>query len=103
MGKDKLRRWAELLTMERVFQPDEKIITEEFRIKGNWHADVFKNNNPIVLELGCGKGEYTVNLAQHFSNKNFIGIDIKGARLWRGAKTINENKIMNAAFLCTRE
>ncbi|MBL0053886.1 MAG: tRNA (guanosine(46)-N7)-methyltransferase TrmB [Bacteroidetes bacterium] len=102
MGKDKLRRWAELLTMERVFQPDEKIITEEFRIKGNWHADVFKNNNPIVLELGCGKGEYTVNLAQHFGNKNFIGIDIKGARLWRGAKTINENKIMNAAFLRTR-
>ena len=68
-------------------------------LKGKWRTDFFKNENPIVLELGCGRGEYTVNLAEKFPEKNFIGIDWKGARLWRGAKTVQENKMTNVAFL----
>lgn len=102
MGKDKLKRWAELEIMDRVYQPDDKIIRSDYTIKGQWHAKVFGNANPIVLELGCGRGEYTVSMAQHIKSKNFIGVDIKGARLWRGAKTINEMDIRNAAFLRTR-
>jgi tRNA (guanine-N7-)-methyltransferase len=102
MGKDKLRRWAELETFERVYQPKVDYPMPDFYLKGKWNTDVFKNENPIVLELGCGRGEYTVNLAKNFPLKNFIGIDIKGARLWRGAKTINEEKILNAAFVRMR-
>lgn len=92
MGKDKLRRFAELETFTNVFQ-----LTPVH--KGKWNADYFKNNNPIVLELGCGRGEYTVSLAKFFPHKNFIGIDIKGARIWRGAKTGMEENISNMAFL----
>ncbi|MEO8146427.1 MAG: tRNA (guanosine(46)-N7)-methyltransferase TrmB [Bacteroidia bacterium] len=102
MGKDKLRRWAELETFERTFQPKMDFPMPDFYLKGKWNSDVFKNENPIVLELGCGRGEYTVHLAKNFPQKNFIGIDIKGARLWRGAKTINEEKILNAAFVRMR-
>ncbi len=72
-----------------------------FEYKGKWH-DYFKNDNPVVLELGCGKGEYTVGLARRFPNKNFIGIDIKGARFWRGAKTALEENLENVAFLRTQ-
>lgn len=92
MGKDKLRRFAELETFTNVFQ-----LTPVH--KGKWNADYFKNNNPIVLELGCGRGEYTVSLAKFFPHKNFIGIDIKGARIWGGAKTGMEENISNMAFL----
>ncbi len=100
MGKNKLRRFAELETMERVFQPGTSFENTDFELKGKWVEKVFNNNtNPLVLELGCGRGEYTVNMAQHFPEKNFIGIDKKGARLWRGAKTSNEEQILNTAFL----
>ena len=103
MTKRKLQRFAEIETFENVFQHlqhSEKI--GDFKLKGKWNKDYFKNRNPIVLELGCGKGEYTVGLAERFPQKNFIGIDIKGARLWRGSKTAIENKIHNAAFVRTR-
>ncbi|MDR2562761.1 MAG: tRNA (guanosine(46)-N7)-methyltransferase TrmB [Prevotellaceae bacterium] len=102
MGKDKLRRFAENLSFERLFQPVfEEIYNRDYVLKGRWH-EIFGNDNPIVLELGCGRGEYTVALAKKFPDRNFIGIDVKGARLWRGAKTIHENRILNAAFLRIR-
>lgn len=99
MGKDKLRRFAELETFKRVYQPGNFYAGNQFELKGKWGNEVFNNDHPIVLELGCGRGEYTVNLAKKFPAKNFIGIDKKGARLWRGAKTINEENILNAAFM----
>ncbi len=71
-------------------------------LKGNWKKTIFKNDNPVILELGCGKGEYTIGLATKLQNNNYVGIDIKGARMWRGSKTAFENKIYNAAFLRTR-
>lgn len=99
MGKNKLRRFAELETMERVFQPGTSFENTDYELKGRWTDVVFRNQHPLVLELGCGRGEYTVNMAKKYSEKNFIGIDKKGARLWRGAKTSNEEGILNAAFL----
>ncbi len=102
MGKNKLSRFAEMETFHLVFQPEVDFHSPDTTLKGNWDTNVFKNNNPIVLEVGCGRGEYTVNLAQRYPNKNFIGIDIKGARMWRGAKTANEQNILNAAFLRIR-
>lgn len=103
MGKQKLKRFAEIATFDNVVEPEMAyILTQDHELKGNWNSHFFKNDNPIVLELGCGKGEYTVGLAAHFENKNFIGIDIKGNRIWRGAKTAIENNISNAAFLRTR-
>jgi len=99
MGKRKLQRFAELKILDRVFEPEGVYIKEQHPLKGNWSKVVFNNSSPIVLELGCGKGEYTVNLAKKYPHKNFIGIDIKGARIWRGVKTINEENITNAAFL----
>ena len=83
-----------------MFQPKrEELVDAVYPLKGQWNQQFFKNNNPLVLELGCGKGEYTVGLAQRYPNKNFIGIDIKGARFWRGAKTAVENKMPNVAFI----
>lgn len=102
MGKDKLRRWEELKTMQRVFQPEVNYHSGDSNLKGRWNSDVFLNNHPLILEAGCGKGEYTVEMARKFPDKNFIGMDIKGARIWRGAKTINEQNIANAAFLRLR-
>lgn len=100
MGKNKLKRFRENETFTNVLQPSrEEILSGNFPLKGKWASDFFQNGNPIVLELGCGKGEYTVNLAQQYPQKNFIGIDIKGARFWRGAKTALEEKVPNAAFL----
>jgi len=99
MGKDKLKRFAEMEHFDNVFQPSMEEVKEGFRMKGKWHADFFKNNNPIVLELGCGRGEYTVGMAQKYPNKNFIGIDIKGSRIWRGAKTGDEDKMPNMGFV----
>ncbi|MET4081137.1 tRNA (guanine-N7-)-methyltransferase [Pedobacter sp. UYP30] len=94
MGKDKLRRFAEIDTFANVYQ-----LEEAKPLKGNWTNNHFKNCNPLVLELACGKGEYAVNLAQLFPEKNFIGIDYKGNRIWRGAKTAIEDGIENVAFL----
>lgn len=103
MGKNKLARWAELGTFVNVIQPETSEITEkDHRIKGNWNSRIFRNNNPVILELGCGKGEYTVAMSAMFPAKNYIGIDIKGARMWRGAKTVNETGRTNVAFLRTR-
>ena len=89
-------------TFEKVFQPAIDFHSPDHELKGNWNENVFENNHPIVLELGCGKGEYTTGLAQRYPGKNFIGVDIKGARMWRGAKTSVENKITNVAFLRIR-
>lgn len=94
MGKDKLKRFAEVNTFRNVLQLD---AGKPF--KGQWNTGFFKNNNPVVLELACGKGEYTVNLARLFPGKNFIGIDYKGNRIWRGAKTALEDDVNNVAFL----
>ena len=103
MGKDKLRRFRENLTFECFVQPEfDEVFHRDHPLKGNWNRDFFRNDNPIVLELGCGKGEYTVALAEHDPSRNYIGIDIKGARMWRGAKSVTERKIANAGFLRTR-
>lgn len=86
MGKNKLRKFAEMETIDLVFQyPFGRLKEEAFPLRGRWNAEFFHNSNPIVLELGCGKGEYTTGLARQFTDKNFIGIDIKGARMWTGA------------------
>lgn len=103
MGKDKLRRFAENLTFRCMIQPAfDEIFRHDYPLKGRWNADFFHNDNPIVLELGCGKGEYTVALAERNRNRNYIGIDIKGARMWRGAKTATERGMDNVAFVRTR-
>lgn len=102
MGKNKLQRFEEIKTFSRFFQPEVDFNSPDSDLKGTWAETVFKNPNPIVLEIGCGKGEYTVGLAKRYPQKNFIGIDIKGARMWRGAKTANEQNILNAAFLRIR-
>ncbi len=102
-SKNKLKRFKENETFHNVFQPTRsQLVDEVYQYKGQWNDQVFKNDNPIVLELGCGKGEYTVALAKQYPNKNFIGIDIKGARFWRGAKTAVEEDIPNAAFIRTQ-
>ena len=102
MGKNKLERFAENETFEHFFQPSFQDLVSGFPLKGKWHADFFGNNNPIIIEIGCGKGEYTVNLAEKYPATNFIGLDKKGARLWRGGKTSKENKLSNVAFIRTR-
>jgi tRNA (guanine-N7-)-methyltransferase len=103
VGKNKLARWTELTSFDNVIQPEiGEVSDRDHPIKGKWNQEIFKNNNPIVLELGCGKGEYTVGLAKNFPDNNFIGIDIKGARMWRGAKTANEQNLQNVAFVRTR-
>ena len=100
MGKNKHKRFAEMSEFKNVFQPPQSgFDNESFELKGNWNKNYFKNENPIVLELGCGKGEYSVALAQKNKDKNYIGIDIKGARIWRGAKTALELELKNIAFL----
>lgn len=102
-SKNKLKRFNENATFSNVVQPTrEEVVNEQLVLKGKWRADFFKNNNPIVLELGCGKGEYSVGLAERYPNKNFIGVDIKGARFWRGAKTAVENGLQNVGFLRTQ-
>jgi len=97
-SKNKLKRFKENETFKNVIQPSRDAVSKGFAKRGAWN-DHFGNDNPIVLELGCGKGEYTVGLAKLFPNKNFIGIDIKGARFWRGAKTALEEGLDNVAFL----
>ncbi len=103
MTKNKLERFAEMKTFPNVIEPEfREVFNKDYRLKGKWNAAFFKNEHPIVLELGCGKGEYTVNLARRYPDHNFIGVDIKGARMWRGAKTAVEEGTPNAAFLRTR-
>ncbi|MBD0830929.1 tRNA (guanosine(46)-N7)-methyltransferase TrmB [Aestuariibaculum sediminum] len=102
-SKNKLKRFRENETFSNVYQPTrDQLVNEDYDNKGKWNEKVFKNENPLVLELGCGKGEYSVALAKKYPNKNFIGIDIKGARFWRGAKTAIEENIPNVAFLRTQ-
>ncbi len=100
-SKNKLKRFRENETFKNVIQPTREEVQNNFPLQGNWHTH-FGNNHPIVLELGCGKGEYTVALAQENPNINFIGIDIKGARFWRGAKTAIDEGIENVVFLRTQ-
>ena len=98
-GKDKLRRFAAVKEFDNFYEP---VINQPFDLKGNWRSKHFKNDHPIVLELGCGKGEYSVGLGNHFPNKNFIGVDIKGARMFIGAEQALNDKMENVAFLRTR-
>jgi tRNA (guanine-N7-)-methyltransferase len=104
MGKDKLRKWTENANFNHVFEPDLQAAVrgEDGEIKGKWGDTVFGNDNPITLELGCGKGEYTVGLARKYPDRNFVGVDIKGHRFWRGAKTAKEEGLPNVAFLRTK-
>jgi len=99
LGKDKLKRFEEIKSFPNVLEPP---VMETYEKKGKWHKEVFKNDNPIVLELGCGKGEYSVGLAKLYPNKNFVGIDIKGNRIYIGAKQCIEQDISNVMFLRTR-
>jgi len=102
-SKNKLKRFNENETFSNVFQPTrDALVKSNYKLKGHWRSEVFKNNKPLVLELGCGKGEYAVALAKKYPNINFVGIDIKGARFWRGAKTAIEDNIPNVAFLRTQ-
>lgn len=102
-SKNKLKRFRENETFSNVIQPERAIVNKDaFSLKGKWNATFFKKEKPIVLELGCGKGEYTVHLAQKNLQYNYIGIDIKGARFWRGAKTALEKGLANVAFLRTQ-
>ncbi len=97
-SKNKLKRFKENETFSNVVQPKRDEVVEGFQYKGNW-ASFFGNDHPIVLELGCGKGEYTVGLAKRNPDKNYIGVDIKGARFWRGAKIALEENLKNVGFL----
>lgn len=103
MGKNKLKKFREMETIDFVFQYPFAVLQAEggCPFKGRWHSDFFKNDGPIVLELGCGKGEYTVGLARRFPDRNFIGIDIKGARMWTGACQARDEGLTNVAFLRT--
>jgi len=109
MGKGKLRKFAELSTFANVFQNtswEEPNCTtyrgELIEIKGKWNSLIFKNDHPIILELACGKGEYTLGLAEHTSHQNYIGIDLKGNRIWKGAKKALEMDLKNVHFLRTQ-
>jgi len=99
MTKRKLQHFAELETFPNVIQAPLKEEVADHPMKGNWNKSFFKKDQPIVLELGCGKGEYTVSLAQKYPDKNYMGIDIKGNRIWRGSKTAHESGLDNVGFL----
>lgn len=101
MRKNKLERFAETATFKNFIQTHPYFSPESHELKGNWANHFFKNSNPVILELGCGKGEYTLGLALKNPDQNYLGVDIKGARMWRGAKTAIENNIGNAGFLRT--
>lgn len=103
MAKNKLKHFADMKTMPFVFEPTTKeVMDNAFPLKGKWNKDFFKNDNPIIVELGCGKGEYTIELAKRNPNINFIGIDIKGARIWYGANEIRLRDMSNAGFVRTK-
>ena len=102
MAKNKLAKFAEMETLENVFQPThEEVFRTDYKLKGKWGKQVFGNDHPIVLEVGCGKGEYSVGLGELYPEKNFIGLDIKGARMWTGAKAAKEKGMKNVVFLRT--
>lgn len=96
MARKKLIRFKEITVRDNILTAEYPFNTE---IKGNWNASFFKNNNPVVLELGCGRGEYTIGLAERFPGKNFIGIDVKGDRIWKGSTAAIENNLNNVGFL----
>ncbi len=103
MAKRKLQRFEEITTFPNVLQPTiEDALFKDYWVKNKWNSDFFKNENPIIVELGCGKGEYSVGLAERFPENNYIGVDIKGARMWRGSKTAIEKNLKNVGFLRTR-
>ncbi len=97
--KNKLKHFAENLTYKNMFQPTFEELEEGYEMVGNWDKSFFKNQQPITLEVGCGKGEYTVGLGEMYPERNFIGIDIKGARMWRGCTDSNERNMTNVAFI----
>jgi tRNA (guanine-N7-)-methyltransferase len=102
-SKNKLKRFRDNDDFENVIQPErEELLSGNFKFKGNWAQTIFGNNNPIILELGCGKGEYTIYLAKKHPNINYVGIDIKGARFWKGAKTAKEDDLKNIFFIRTQ-
>lgn len=101
MPKKKLIHFRENLTFPYLFQPKYEELHPSFRLKGSWHDGFFRNDNPITLEAGCGKGEYTVELAARHPDRNFIGIDLKGARLWKGCKQVQQQQLTNVAFIRT--
>lgn len=102
MGKNKLKKFRDMDTFDCVFQyPFATLVASGFPLKDKWHSDFFGNDRPIVVELGCGKGEYTVSLARRYPDRNFIGIDIKGARMWTGASEATRDNLKNVAFLRT--
>jgi tRNA (guanine-N7-)-methyltransferase len=102
MGKNKLKKFAQNETFTHVIQPkNEEVLNADYRLKGKWHEE-FGNDNPIVLELACGKGEYSVGMAEIYPNKNFIGMDIKGARIFSGAKAVQEKGLNNVRFIRTK-
>ena len=102
MGKGKLKKFADMASYANVIEHPYSVVDDvEFPMRGNWKRDFFKNENPIVLELGCGRGEYTVALAKRFPEKNFIGVDIKGARMWTGATEAMDAGLANVCFLRT--
>ena len=103
MAKNKLKRFAQMATYPNVVEAKfEDVFNSDFKLKGRWAEDIFGNENPLVLELGCGKGEYTVALARKYPEKNFIGVDIKGSRMWVGATDALQNQLANVVFLRTR-
>jgi tRNA (guanine-N7-)-methyltransferase len=100
MAKRKLEHFAEMKTFSFVFEPGSEVMMQDNQpLKGKWNAEVFGNDNPITLELGCGKGEYTIAMARKYPDRNFVGVDIKGARLWRGCRTAHDEGLNNVAFL----
>ena len=101
MAKKKLIHFKENLLFPHLFQPTYQDLSDGFFLRSQWHEDFFKNDHPIVVELGCGKGEYTVGLAEQYPGRNFVGIDWKGARLWRGSKTVSEKGLKNVGFVRT--
>ena len=102
MAKNKLKKFAQTQEYPHVHQPDLQVLEQGYPMKGNWKKDFFKNENPLVLELGCGMGEYSVGLAEKFPEKNFLGVDIKGARIWQGATDALEKGLSNVGFLRIR-
>lgn len=103
MGKGKLRKFAEMGSFDNVFQPGiDELHKHAFDLKGKWNTDYFGNDHPVILELGCGKGEYTIKLAELYQQFNFIGMDIKGARIWTGARYAIEHNLKNVAFVRSR-
>jgi len=103
LGKNKIRKWAEMEEYPNVIQPRfEDVYRKDHELKGKWKQDFFRNNNPLILELGCGKGEYTIGMARENPRTNFLGIDIKGARMWKGAGIAVNESITNVGFLRTR-